>query len=257
MGMPELKWARDKKVEEIEDELDEKEAIRLNKWGKILENKSIQRVTSGIPGLDPLMEGGFIKGSNIIVSGLQGTGKTAFAIGFIAEGCKNGEKCLYITAEQSPASIMMQSLQFQMPYPKWEAQGDLQFAYLNFKKPMSTKLLNYIIRTIEQNPWDRMAIDSISALMDAPFASFNNILELFEKTAEYDITTVCVARKVAEKDRASEFIEYVGDALINLEAGTIGKTPSRTLQYRKMRLTNVERSPHNYEITKNGFTLLI
>jgi|GEM_PF-2954972 KaiC/GvpD/RAD55 family RecA-like ATPase len=115
---------------------------------------------------------------------------------FIAEGCKKGERCLYITIEQSPPSIIKQALQYHWPFPEWEERSILQFAYLNFKKPMSTKTFEYIIRTVEQGHWDRIVLDSISALMNAQFPiAYNHILELFEKTTEHGATTVCVAQK--------------------------------------------------------------
>jgi predicted ATP-dependent serine protease len=40
--------------------------------------KEVERIKSGIDGLDNFMEGGFPKSSNIVLSGLQGTGKTLF-----------------------------------------------------------------------------------------------------------------------------------------------------------------------------------
>ncbi|MEM0467011.1 MAG: ATPase domain-containing protein [Candidatus Thermoplasmatota archaeon] len=253
--MPELSWARDKKVEEIEDEVDERDLVRLDKWGKYVENQPIIRVPSGVPGLDPLMENGFPKGSNIIAIGAKGTGKSTFAMQFIAEGCKKGEKCLYITIEQSPPAIIRQALQYHLPYPEWEKQGNLQFAYLNFKKPMSKKTFDYIIQTVEQGHWDRIVLDSISALMNAQFPiAYNLILELFEQTAKHGVTTVCVAQKDDTK-RANEFIEYVGDGVILFERKILGNKSSRTATLEKLRWTKIDDAPHGAEFTENGLRI--
>jgi len=255
--MSELKWARDKKVEEIGDEVEEREIVRLDKWGKYVENKPIIRVSSGIPGLDPLMESGFPKGSNIIVTGLKGTGKSTFAMQFIAEGCKNNEKCLYITIEQPPDAIMKQALQYHWPYPDWEKKGNLQFAYLNFKKPMSTKMFNYILQTIEDDPWDRIVMDSITALINSPFPiAYFDVLELFEKTTKKGVTTVCVAQK-DDKDRTNEFIEYVGDGVLLFERNILGDKSNRTMALEKLRLTKINDVPHDFEFTENGIGIII
>jgi len=254
--MPELKWIKDKDMEEIREEVGEKEIVRLEKWGKKVEDKPIQRVPSGIPGLDPFMENGFPKGSNIVVSGLQGTGKTAFAIQFIAEGCKKGERCLYMTAEQSPPSIIKQALQFQMPYQKWEEQGNLQFAYLNFKKPLSKHMFDFIIRTIESDPWDRLVMDSLSALFNAPFSiSYYDIMEFFEKTTQHGVTTVYITQK-DEKDRTNELLGYIGDGLIDFEASAVGETENRTMQIKKLRWTKTNILKHPFEFTENGISLI-
>ncbi|MHA1754609.1 MAG: RAD55 family ATPase, partial [Candidatus Odinarchaeia archaeon] len=42
-----------------------------------------KRVKTGIPGLDGILHGGFIKGSNILVSGSAGTGKTIMCMQFL------------------------------------------------------------------------------------------------------------------------------------------------------------------------------
>ena len=50
------------------------------------------RLTSGIPGLDDMIEGGFPFPSVILVAGPAGTGKTTFALKYLCEGAKKGEQ---------------------------------------------------------------------------------------------------------------------------------------------------------------------
>ena len=50
-----------------------------------------QRVASGIPGLDDLIEGGFWPKSTVVILGSSGTGKSTFAIQFLMEGIEQGE----------------------------------------------------------------------------------------------------------------------------------------------------------------------
>ena len=52
----------------------------------------MERVSSGIEGLDPLIGGGFIKGRSYLISGEPGTGKTLFSLQYILNGIKKGEK---------------------------------------------------------------------------------------------------------------------------------------------------------------------
>lgn len=54
-------------------------------------------VSTGIPGLDDVLGGGLPERKIHIVSGSPGTGKTTFALRFVAEGIDRGERCLYIT----------------------------------------------------------------------------------------------------------------------------------------------------------------
>jgi circadian clock protein KaiC len=74
---------------------------------KLHHNVSSQRVSSGIPSLDKMLEGkGFFRGSSVLVSGTAGTGKTSIAAYFAHETCKRKERCLYFAFEESPYQIV-------------------------------------------------------------------------------------------------------------------------------------------------------
>jgi circadian clock protein KaiC len=68
---------------------------------------STERVLSGIPRLDTMLDGeGYYRGSSILVSGTAGTGKTSIAAHFAAEACRRGDKCLYFAFEESRHQII-------------------------------------------------------------------------------------------------------------------------------------------------------
>jgi KaiC/GvpD/RAD55 family RecA-like ATPase len=96
------------------------------------EKRNMERIKTGIRGLDELIQGGFPKGSNIVVTGAPGSGKSIFGMSFIAEGCKNGEKCLYITVEQTPDDIVDQAFQFGWDFNQWE-NGSVTLSGVTFE----------------------------------------------------------------------------------------------------------------------------
>src|SRR5207249_1898918 len=65
----------------------------------------VQKVPSGIPGLDDLIEGGFWPKSTVVILGSSGTGKSTFASQFLMEGIEQGEQALYVTLEEPPEQI--------------------------------------------------------------------------------------------------------------------------------------------------------
>jgi circadian clock protein KaiC len=68
---------------------------------------STDRVSTGIPALDDMMEGkGFFRGSSVLVSGTAGTGKSSLAANFTRAACARGENCLYFAFEESPSQIL-------------------------------------------------------------------------------------------------------------------------------------------------------
>ena len=61
--------------------------------------------SSGIPGLDNVLRGGFPEHCMCLVTGSPGTGKTTLAIQFLLEGARRGEICLYVTLSETKSEI--------------------------------------------------------------------------------------------------------------------------------------------------------
>jgi circadian clock protein KaiC len=67
---------------------------------------STRRISSGIPELDSMLSNkGFYRGSSILISGTAGTGKSSIAAQFVNHSCEKGERCLYLSFEESPGQF--------------------------------------------------------------------------------------------------------------------------------------------------------
>ena len=87
-----------------------------------------QRVSSGIPGLDEMLSGGFFEGTTNVVSGESGTGKTIFGSQFLYEGAKNGEKVMcIITSEESKSIVKEMRTSFGWDLDELVEKGLLTF----------------------------------------------------------------------------------------------------------------------------------
>ena len=64
-----------------------------------------QRMPTGIVGLDDILGGGLPRSRSYLVQGKPGTGKTTFALQFLLEGVRNGERCLYITLSETEEEV--------------------------------------------------------------------------------------------------------------------------------------------------------
>lgn len=63
------------------------------------------RATTGIPGFDDILGGGFTENRLYLVEGVPGSGKTTLALQFLLEGVKKGESVLYVTLSESEAEL--------------------------------------------------------------------------------------------------------------------------------------------------------
>ena len=122
----------------------------------------IKRIKTGIPGLDKLIEGGFVEHSVILVTGETGTCKTIFGSQFIYEGLKNKEPGVYITLEESPDDIKNDVKQFGWDFEKYEKNGLLRLIYHD---PVQVNNIDsVIIGEINSLKAKRLVIDSTSLI---------------------------------------------------------------------------------------------
>lgn len=88
--------------------------------------KEAMRVSTGVPGLNSMLSGGFLPGDSTLVAGSPGTGKTTLGLHFIAAGVENGENAVYVTFEYLPQQIARDARAKGWPVDDWEREGRLK-----------------------------------------------------------------------------------------------------------------------------------
>src|SRR3954463_3122609 len=67
--------------------------------------RSEDKCTTGVPGLDQVLRGGLPRNRLYLIQGSPGVGKTTLALQFLLEGARLGEKCLYVTLSESKEEL--------------------------------------------------------------------------------------------------------------------------------------------------------
>jgi circadian clock protein KaiC len=108
---------------------------------------SIERIPTGIERLDTMLGGkGFYRGSSILLSGTAGTGKTGVATTFADATCRRGERCLYISFEESPSQIIRNTGTIGLDLQQWLKAGRL---LIQTVRPFYHGLEMHLARTIK------------------------------------------------------------------------------------------------------------
>ena len=85
---------------------------------------SDERVSSGVPDLDEMLEGkGYFRGSTVLLSGTAGSGKTTLAASFADATCRSGERCLWIDFEESPKQVARNMRSVGIDLEQWSNKG--------------------------------------------------------------------------------------------------------------------------------------
>jgi circadian clock protein KaiC len=89
---------------------------------------SAERVSSGVPRLDAMLgDGGFYRGSTVLVNGTPGTGKSTLAAQFCDAACARGERAMYFAFEESEAEIVRNMASVGIHLQRWLDAGLLRF----------------------------------------------------------------------------------------------------------------------------------
>lgn len=84
-----------------------------------------KRVSTGIPGLDPLIQGGFPEGKSYLITGESGTGKSILCMQFILKGLLDGEKAVYVAVDEKPSDILEEAASLGWDLLKYIEQKNL------------------------------------------------------------------------------------------------------------------------------------
>ena len=87
----------------------------------------LDRITCGDNKLDEALRGGLPRGSNVLLVGETGSGKSSLCRRFLAAGLRASERCMVITLDDAPTMIR-HSLDTMLPKPvmEYEQQGDFR-----------------------------------------------------------------------------------------------------------------------------------
>jgi len=216
------------------------------------------KVSSGIPGLDELMGGGFEDASINLVSGKTGTGKSIFCAQFLYNGAvKNNERGLYLTTGETIANIKKQSKTFGWDFGELEKKGMVKVMEI---EPFDIEtLIERITDNIEAAKAKRVVIDSVSMFelyMHEPFKIRKSLFKVLQRLRDMGKTVLLVAEVLEDSKGLSRFgvIEFMVDSVIILQYLGIAKH-KRSLMIRKMRMTDHSTDIHPFDITPKGIVI--
>jgi KaiC domain protein len=226
------------------------------------------RLRTGVKGIDELIEGGVPEGFLVAVTGEPGCGKTVFSIHFINQGILDGDKCIYITTEESRESIMKQASQFGMNFERAVNEGRLIIvdALMGREDQWSLKsldmeaLVEKIIEAKKELGYGRarVAIDSLSAFwLDRPAMARRYSYYLKKVLSKWNFTILAVSQyAITTAESFGWGIEHIADGIIRFRRILRGGELRRFVIIEKMRQTNHSRYLHEIDI-KPGVGLVV
>ena len=218
------------------------------------------RVRTGIPGLDELMSGGPRQGDATLLTGPSGVGKTIFGLRWIAQQLEQGERCLYVTFQDTPEQLARMAAAFGWDLRSSQDAGQLVLSYV----PMGDLDLDVMATTVREElarqPVSRIVFDSLAELVLAAHeeerfpAYLRSLLGLIRAGG----SSLVVTSETAAHGVGSATLDglmFLFDNVIDLRYIEEGSEVARALHVAKMRSSWHEMTLHGFTITERGITV--
>ncbi len=226
-----------------------------------MNNSAIDRLSTGVPGIDKMLSGGIPRGFLVAVVGEPGTGKTIFSQHFIAAGLSRGEKAIYVTTEESRESIIRQAEMFGFGFKDAVKNGDLIIIDALMEErgdPWSLyeltieELISKIIEAKKTLGYGhaRLVIDSMSAFwLDKPAMARKYSYTVKRRLSRWNLTIIATSQYAVTTSLGFGFgIEHVADGIIRFKKTIIGGELRRFVIIEKMRQTPHDRKVYEIDI---------
>jgi circadian clock protein KaiC len=221
--------------------------------------------STGIPGLDDILRGGFPRNRLYVVQGDPGAGKTTIGLQFLIEGARAGESVLYITLSETVEELRAVAAShgwslegvdvfYGGPVDLMPTEDSTLFLSSEIELDETTKPLLRV--TEEVNP-SRVVIDSLSEirlLAQNPLRYRRQIMSLKQFFAGRQCTTIVLDDGFHQADGAN--LQSIAHGILNLEQ----ITPLYGAERRRMRLMKVRGVKfrggfHDFRIETGGIAV--
>ncbi|TLZ64562.1 MAG: hypothetical protein E6K13_02075 [Methanobacteriota archaeon] len=221
------------------------------------------RTSTGIPGLDGMLEGGFPNGSLITLAGRPGTGKTIFGSQFLYYGAvEEKQPGMYVSMLEGRRAYLRNTARLGLDIPPLEKKGLFRF----LEMPTLTAeglptIWEEIVRNIEEMDIVRLVIDSYTAMAQAfetpgDIRVFTHML-LGKIVGSAGCTTLMITETPPQDGHPGLGMhEFIADGVLHFHLVPVaGDARVRYIEITKMRGTSHQMGPIPIEIGRNGITV--
>jgi len=199
------------------------------------------RLPVGVAGIDEMLDGGLPHSSSTLVAGPSGSGKTVLALHFIAEGIARGERCMYLSFQQTEQRLIDRARTFGWDFAAAVDSGLLTITHLNPVEVSLDKVGTGLRQAALGDRAERVVIDSLSEIAPAARGTgrfpdyLSAVVALFRSVGATTLLTSETAEFFGPEFELPHGLAFVADNVVLLRYAEIDSEVHRVLGVIKMR----------------------
>ncbi|HSU96637.1 MAG TPA: circadian clock protein KaiC [Gemmatimonadaceae bacterium] len=232
----------------------------------------VQKLPTGIASFDVIAKGGLPANRTTLLSGTAGSGKTVFAMQFLAAGIRDGgEGGVFVTFEESAADIRTNMASFGWDLATWESEGRLAFVDASPDPDIEViesgsfdlgALLARVQNAVRKVNAKRVSVDSLGAI----FSQFSDqsivrreLFRIASALKGMGVTAVMTAERTDDYGPIARFgvEEFIADNVMVLRNVLEDESRRRTIEILKFRGTDHQKGEFPFTIVPDGGLIVI
>lgn len=229
----------------------------------------LEKVSTGVHGLDDVLAGGYAVGRTTLIAGGPGSGKTNLALNFVMGVCENQQAVAFVAFEESPKALRRNAQTIGFDIASAEAANTLTL--IDASLPAQTEIvgafsLSGLLATITNHLKKRQirhlvldGLDALTRLNNDQAHERKELQDLNRWLVDSDITTVITSKShngALIPSTYDEFLNYIVDCVIFLDHSVLHNTVTRHVRILKYRGSSFNGNAHAYHIGVGGTRLL-
>lgn len=217
-------------------------------------------VSAGIPELDQLLGGGLERGTNALLLGSAGVGKSSVALTYAIAAAERGEHAVFFAFDEGRGTVEARARALGLPLQQHLDSGRIRFQQIDPAELSPGEFAATLRRSVEVDDARLIVIDSLNGYLNAmPDERFLilQMHELLSYLAQQGVLTILILAQhglVGPMETPLD-ISYLSDAVLMLRYFEFGGTVRRALSVVKKRSGNHEHSIREFRLGSTGLRL--
>ncbi len=217
-------------------------------------------VTTGIPRLDEMLGGGIAPGTNTLLSGPSGVGKTTTALRCALSAVERGERAAYFLFDEGRATMLARAAAMGMDLTPHLDSGQLTIQQIDPAELSAGEFSSWVRNAVERDGASFVAIDSLNAFLQAmPGEKFLMLQmhELLSYLNQQGVLTVIILGQhgMIGEIRSDVDLSYLSDAIVLFRYFEAGGNVLKAVSIGKSRASPHEGSIREFRMTAQGIAI--